>query len=106
VRSVLEDVNDADGGIGALDAGLDQREVLGVAEPELVEPLGLASADITRGGAALRLGILMVLDERLPVLVAGALHGLPDLLPCQGHRARECLRPCVAGMIHPSCPLR
>jgi hypothetical protein len=33
---VLEDVNDADGGIGALDAGLDQREIPGVAEPELV----------------------------------------------------------------------
>ena len=43
---VLEDVNDADGGIGALDAGLDQLEVPGVTEPELVEPLGLGPADI------------------------------------------------------------
>ena len=30
MRPVLEEVNDADGGIGALDAGLDQREIRGV----------------------------------------------------------------------------
>jgi hypothetical protein len=36
VRPVLKDVNDAHGGIGAFDAGLDQREVARVAEPELV----------------------------------------------------------------------
>ena len=34
-------MNDADGGIGALDAALDQTEVPGVAEPELVKTLGL-----------------------------------------------------------------
>ena len=50
VRPVLEHVNDADCGIRALDAGLDQCEVLGVAEPELVEPLGLGTADIARRG--------------------------------------------------------
>jgi hypothetical protein len=44
VRPVLEEVNDADGGIGALHAGLDQPEVPGVAEPELVKPLGLGPA--------------------------------------------------------------
>jgi hypothetical protein len=43
-------VNDVDGGIGALDAGLDQREILGVAEPELVKPFGLGPADIARVG--------------------------------------------------------
>jgi hypothetical protein len=31
VRPVLEEVNDADGGIGELDPGLDQRKVPGVA---------------------------------------------------------------------------
>ena len=77
--SVGEDVYEAEGGIGALHAGLDQREVLGVAEPEFVEPLGLGPADITRGGAARRIGILVVLDERLPVLVARLLDGLADL---------------------------
>jgi len=43
-------VNDADGGVRALDAGFDQREPLGIAEPELVEPLGLGPADIARRG--------------------------------------------------------
>jgi hypothetical protein len=31
-------------------AGLGQREVLGVVEPELVEPLGLGPAHLARGG--------------------------------------------------------
>jgi hypothetical protein len=30
--------------------GLGQREVLGVVEPELVEPLGLGPAHLARGG--------------------------------------------------------
>ena len=42
------------------DAGLDQLEVLGVTEAELVEALGLGSADVTRRRAALRVGILVV----------------------------------------------
>jgi hypothetical protein len=85
VRPVLEEVKDADGGIGALDAGLDQREVPGVAEPELVKPLGLGPADIARGGAARRIGILMMSNQRLPVFVSRPLHGFPDLLPGVGH---------------------
>src|SRR5918999_1711527 len=84
-RPVLEEVNDADGGIGALDAGLDQREIPGVAESELIEPLGLGPADIARGGAARRIGILMMSNQRLPVFVSRQLDGFPDLLPGVGH---------------------
>ena len=86
VRPVLEDVNDADGGIGALDAGLDEREFPGVAEVELVKPLGLSPADITGGRSARRIGILVVSNQRLPMFVARPLHGFPDLLPGVGHR--------------------
>jgi hypothetical protein len=88
VRSVLEEVNDADGGIGALDAGLDQRELLGVAEPELVQALGLGPADITGGGPALGIGILVVPDEGLPVLVSRTLDSFPDLRPGVRHVTR------------------
>ena len=41
MRSVLEDVHDADGGVAALDACLDERELLGSGEVEPAEPLGL-----------------------------------------------------------------
>src|SRR6266487_2703443 len=67
VRSVLEEVNETDGGIGALDAGLDQRELLGIAELELIEPLGLGTADIARRGPARRIRILMMPNQGLPV---------------------------------------
>ena len=46
-----------------------------VSEPELVEPLGLGRADVARGGPALRIGVLVMPDQGLPVLVARALHG-------------------------------
>jgi hypothetical protein len=85
MRPVLEEVNDADVGIGALHAGLDEREVPGVAEPELVKPLGLGPADIARGGAARRIGLLMVSNQRPPVLVSRPLHGFSDLLPGARH---------------------
>src|SRR5215211_4452719 len=85
LRPVLEEVNDANCGIGAFDASLDQREVPGIAEPELVEPLGLSQADIARGGAARRIGILMMSNECLPVCVSRPLHGFPDLCPGIGH---------------------
>src|SRR5919201_2442082 len=88
MRPVLKDVNDADGGVGALDARLDQREVLGVTEPKLVEPLGLGPADIARGGATRRIGILMMSNQRLPVLVSRPLHGFPNMLPGVGHVSR------------------
>src|SRR5688572_8310145 len=78
-------MNDADGGIGALDAGLEQREVRGVAEPELVKPIGLGPADIARGGGARRIGILVMSNQRLPVFVSRPLHGFADLLPGVGH---------------------
>jgi len=79
-RSALEDVNEADGGIRALDAGLDQRDLLGIAEPELVEPLGLGSADVARSRSVRRIGILVMPDQGLPVFVSRALHGFADLL--------------------------
>ena len=81
LRPVLEDVNEADGGIGALDAGLDQRELLGITEPELVEPLSLGPADIARRRSARRIGILVMPDEGLPVFVSRPLHGFADLRP-------------------------
>src|SRR5215216_2920947 len=85
-RPVLEDVDDAHGGVRAFDAGLDQGELFGVAEPELVEPLGLGPADIARGGPARRIGILVMPDQGLPVLVSGPLHGFSDQRPGEGHR--------------------
>ena len=72
-------MDDANGGLVALDAGLDQLQVAGVTEPELVEPLRLGPADITRRRAALRIGVLVMPDQRLPVLVARALGGFPEL---------------------------
>ena len=75
-RLGLEDVHDAHGGVRALDAGLDQREVV---ERHLVEPLGLGAADVARRGPALRIGVLVVLDEGLPVLVSRRLDGFADL---------------------------
>src|SRR5688572_194979 len=78
-------MDDPDGGIGALDAGLEQRELLGRAEPELVEPLGFGPADVARGRAAGRIGILMMPDQGLPVLVSGPLHGGADVRSGQGH---------------------
>src|SRR5918997_4790636 len=85
LRPVLEDVHDADGRVGALDAGLDQRELLGIAEPELIEPVGLRPADIPRGRPARRIGILVMPDQGLPVFVSGPLHGFADLRPGVGH---------------------
>src|SRR3954453_1747801 len=85
VRSELEYVHDAEGGIRALDAGLDQLETLGVAEPELVEALGLGPADIARSGPAGRIGILVMPDQGLPVFVSCPLHGGSDLRPGEGH---------------------
>src|SRR3954453_4469364 len=78
-------MDQADGGIRALDAGLDQLEILGVAEPELVEPLGLGPADVARGGPARRIRILVMTDQGLPVLVSRLLHGGSDLRPGKGH---------------------
>src|SRR5205085_2151578 len=82
---VLEDVNETDRRIGALDAGLDQPELLGIAKPELVEPLGLGPADIARGGPTRGIGLLMMPNQSLPVFVSRLLHGFPDLRPRVGH---------------------
>src|SRR5829696_7597157 len=82
-RAVLEDVDEADGGVGALDARLDQ--------PELLGPLGLGPADVARRRSALRIGILVMPDQGLPMLVPRPLHGFADLAPGDpcgpGHRA-------------------
>jgi hypothetical protein len=78
-------VHQADGGVEALNAALDQLQVRIVTEAHRVESLGLGSADIARGGSAGWVGILVEADQRVPVLVAGALHCLANLFPRQRH---------------------
>ena len=103
-------MNDANGGIGALDARLDKREVRGVTEPKVVEPLGLGPADIARSGAARRIGILMVPNQRLPVFVAGPpaplLPGLAAWCrPCQSAVAIEKMRLIPESRVSPAMSL-
>ena len=72
---------------GALDAGLDERELLRRGEVELGEPLGLGPADVAGGWAALRIRLLVMPDQGLPVLVARRLHGCTDVRPRERHDA-------------------
>ena len=81
----LEQVGDADGTLETLDAGLEQLQVGVIAEAELVEPLRLGSADVAGSRAAFRVRVFVVADQRLPVLVAGALDRLAHLLARQRH---------------------
>ena len=81
----LERVGDMNRVAGPLDPGLTQLESRNVGEAELIEPLGLGPADVARGRAARRIGILVVSDQRLPVLVPGALDRLADLLAGERH---------------------
>ena len=62
------------------DAGVHQLEIGAVGEAELVEALRLGAGDIARGRAAGGVGVLVMRNERSPVLVAGALDGGTDLL--------------------------
>jgi hypothetical protein len=70
-----------------LDAAFDEAQTRNVREAELIQSLGLAARDVARRWAARWIRIFVVLDERLPVLVTGALHGFSDLLTCEGHDA-------------------
>jgi hypothetical protein len=82
---VLEDVNQANGGVEPFDASLDQCEVGIIPLPELIEPLGLGLTDVTWSRTAGGVGILVKADQRLPMFVAGALDRGADLLPGQRH---------------------
>jgi hypothetical protein len=84
-RFVFEDVDETNCGLEALDAGLDEGEVGIVPEAKLIEPLGLGTADVAGGGTAGGVGVFVKADQGLPVLVAGALDRLADLLPRERH---------------------
>ena len=86
---VLEHVDQAHGGLERLDAGLEQGEVGIGPEAELIEPLRLGFTDVSRRGTAGGIGILVKADQRLPMLVTGALDRGANLIPAQCHvRAR------------------
>jgi hypothetical protein len=82
---VFEDVDETNCGLEALDAGLDEGEVGIVPGAELVEPIGLCPADVAGGRTAGGVGVFVKADQGLPVLVAGALDRLADLLPGERH---------------------
>ena len=84
--AVLEDVGDANVRVvDPLDPALDQFEVGVVAQAEAVETLGLGLGDVAGRGAALRVGVLVVADERLPVLVARPFDRVSDVSPGECH---------------------
>ena len=82
---VLEDVHQADGGVEGLYAGFDERQVGISPEAELIESLGLGSADVAGGGTAGGIGVFVKADQGLPVLVTRALDRFADLLAGEGH---------------------
>jgi hypothetical protein len=64
----------------ALDLGVEQLEVGAIAESELIEAFGLGARDVAGRGPAGRVRVLMMRNERAPVLVPGALDRFADLL--------------------------
>src|SRR4051794_24562511 len=81
----LEQVGHANRPLETLDPRLEQPQIRRIAEAELVEPLGLGAADVTRGRAAFRVRVFVMANERLPMRVAGALDRFAHLLSRQRH---------------------
>src|ERR1041385_3119552 len=74
----------------ALPPVFDELELLRIAEPQLVQPLGLSLAHVPGRGLRVGVSILVVMPQGVPVLVAGALHGVADVVAGEGH-ARKLL---------------
>src|SRR2546426_326939 len=84
-RLVRENVREPDFVAHALHPRLHELELLGVAEAHLVEPLRLRLAHVARCGPARGIGVLVVVPQRLPVLIAGTLDRLADVLAGERH---------------------
>src|SRR5207245_6517767 len=66
----------------------EQLAVLRVPQPQLSQPLGLSLTHIAGRGLRVRVGVLVVPTEGLPMLVAGALYGFPDVVSGERHAAK------------------
>src|SRR5439155_21608483 len=64
---------------------LEQLKVLGVAQAQLVQPFGFPLAHVAGRGLGVRIGVLVVSTERVPMLIAGALHRLADVVAGERH---------------------
>ncbi len=64
---------------------LEQLEFLRIAQPQLIQPLGFSLTHVAGRGLGVRVGILVVATERIPMLIAGALHRLADVVAGERH---------------------
>src|SRR5438094_45672 len=83
-----------------LDVGLHEVEILRVAQPHGVQALGFGLTHVPGRRLGVGIGVFVMIAQRLPVLVPGALYGGPDVVARERHRIRY--RPSTAGM---SCSL-
>jgi hypothetical protein len=65
-------------------AGFGEDEARVIRQAELSEALGFGAADIAGSGGRPGIRVLMMADQRLPVLVTGALDRGAYLIPGQG----------------------
>jgi hypothetical protein len=71
--AMLEDVGDAERGWQAFDLGFEELQVWGVRHVHGVETIGFGPGHVTRRGAAFRICVFVMADQRLPVRVTGSL---------------------------------
>ena len=83
--ALLEDVRDPHRRRDLLHTGLDESDVVAITEAERVEAVRLLARDVAWRRVALRVDLGVVADKRLPVLVAGTLDRLADLLAVEWH---------------------
>src|SRR5439155_442586 len=71
-----------------LDVGLHEVEILRVAQPHGVQALGFGLTHVPGRRLGVGIGVFVMIAQRLPVLVPGALYGGPDVVARERHRIR------------------
>src|SRR2546430_975573 len=66
----------------------EQLELLRITQSQLIQPLGLTLADVAGRGLRVGVGVFVVPAQGVPMLIAGALHRLADVVSGERHEEK------------------
>src|SRR5207249_7060303 len=66
----------------------EQLELLRITQSQLIQPLGFSLADVAGRGLRVGVGVFVVPAQGVPMLIAGALHRLADVVSGERHEEK------------------